>query len=446
MRGDDPANTGRTAALGPAVQTEPRWTFRPDANTFVWRPAIAPDGTIYVTTVAFTSDGVDGRLYALYPDGSVKWQTELTDSSGVKVWASSTPVLDGDGNVYIAWAHDVAFHNLTAISLDSAGRVRWRFEPKIELESASHQQPVLGHGVLYAALDTDFGLGDPTQRGSIFALDLATGIPAWHWNSPNLDTFVDGPAVGHDGYLYHGSSSNSLRGASGYLYRIRPDGVLDWSVEIGPGVNAPPAVDVENNVYFGDLAGVAFKYSSAGVRLWTYDTVSGQILTSPALSGARVTVGGTDGLHVLDVATGERKALFAPGTFPMSQAADRAGNVFFYSLAGAGTVFAFGRGGRQWWTFNTGVGASVNAVTIATDGKVLVGNSQTLQAYVAPVVGDLNCDGEVNALDIAPYTLALVAPTQYAQRFPRCYRFLADVNGDGAVNALDTRPFLRLLY
>src|SRR5262249_30471482 len=81
MRGNVPANTGHSDALGPAVQTDPAWTFRPDASTFVWRPAVAPDGTIYVTTVFFPPDGVDGRLYALQPDGSIKWQTVLTNSN-----------------------------------------------------------------------------------------------------------------------------------------------------------------------------------------------------------------------------------------------------------------------------------------------------------------------------------------------------------------------------
>ncbi|HMH18390.1 MAG TPA: PQQ-binding-like beta-propeller repeat protein [Burkholderiales bacterium] len=446
MRGNDPANTGHTAALGPAVQTQPVWIFQPDASTFVWRPASGPDGTIYVATASFPPDGVDGRLYALRPDGSVKWQTELTGSSGVKLWTSATPVLDGDGNIYIAWAHDQDFGSLAAISLDSNGKIRWRFEPKIELEVASHEQPVLGDGVLYAAVDTSFFFGDLTHRASIFALDLATGNPAWHWNSPNLDTFFGGPVVGRDGYLYHASAANPLRNAPGFLYRIAPDGVLDWSVNIGPGVNEPPAIDVANNLYLGDLAGIVFKYDSAGILLWTYDTLSGQIFMSPVLNGARVMVGGANaGLHVLDAGTGELEAVFAPGKFPMSQASDRAGNVFFYSMDATGTVSGFGRGGRQWWTFNTGAGVSVNAVAIATDGKLLVGNSQTLQAYIAPVLGDLNCDGAVNVLDIEPYTFALTDPAVYARRFPRCYRSLADINGDGAVNALDIEPFVGLL-
>jgi hypothetical protein len=230
------------------------------------------------------------------------------------------------------------------------------------------------------------------------------------------------------------------------LYRIRPNGELDWSVDIGVGVNqAPPVVDAQNNVYVGDGAGVAFKYSSAGVRMWTYDTTSGQIYYSPVLNGARVTVGAAFGLHVLDADTGKREALLAPDSYPFSQISDRAGNAFFYCFDTPGTVFGFGRGGRQWWTFETGANSTVNAVAIAGDGKLLVSNSETLQAYVAPVLGDLNCDGDVDELDIGPYFLALADPVKYARRYPQCHRSLADVNGDGAIDAFDIVPFLRLL-
>ncbi len=445
-RGFDQANTGHTTVLGPVGQAQTAWTFAPGASAFVWRPAVAPDGTIYVTTVSFSVDGVDGRLVALNQDGSVKWQTELRSSTGLPLWASATPALDGAGNIYIAWAHDRSFGSLTAISLDPSGAVRWRFEPALELEVTSHQEPVLVNGVLYAAVDTGFQSDDSTHRASIFALDLATGAPLWRWESPNLDSFLAGPAVGRDGHVYHASVSNPLRAASGFLYRIRPDGVLDWSVDIGAGTNAPPALDAQNNVYVGDLNGVASKHSSAGVRLWASDTRSGQIYASPVLSNGRVAVGGANtGLHVLDAATGEPRALFAPGTFPMSQASDRAGNTFFYSFDETGRVFGYGRGGRQWWTFDTGAGVSVSAVAIAADGKVLVSNSETLTAYVGAMSGDLNCDGAVNAADVDPFVLALANPGLYARRYPRCDRALADVNGDGSVNAGDVAAFLKLV-
>ncbi len=60
-------------------------------------------------------------------------------------------------------------------------------------------------------------------------------------------------------------------------------------------------------------------------------------------------------------------------------------------------------------------------------------------------LGDLNCDGLVNAFDIDPFVLALTAPDAYALAYPDCDYMLADINGDGAVNAFDIDPFVLLL-
>jgi hypothetical protein len=60
-------------------------------------------------------------------------------------------------------------------------------------------------------------------------------------------------------------------------------------------------------------------------------------------------------------------------------------------------------------------------------------------------VGDLNCDGLLNAFDIDPFVLALTDPVGYAAAHSDCDFMLADVNGDGAVNAFDIDPFVGLL-
>jgi hypothetical protein len=446
MRGNVPPNTYETEALGP-VWAQPTWTYAPPGGVYVWRPAVAPDGTIYVTTVRFPAVGVEGKLVALKPDGSVKWATALTNSTGLGVWASATPVLDEAGNIYVAWAHDKDFHHMTCLSLDPGGQVRWRFEPNVELEYASHQEPVLANGMLYAALDTSFYIGNPTHRASIFAINPADGQSPWRWVSPNLDTFFDGPAVGSDGAIYHSSAANPLREAHGWLYRILPSGVLDWSRDLGlAGVNCPPALDADNSSYLGDLAGIAFKYSAAGDLSWTYDTQSGRIYTTPALSAGHVLIGAADaGLHLLDAASGQFLQVLGPSYYPMGKSADRAGNVFFYCYDYQGTVLAFGRGGHPWWQFTTGAGVSVNACIVGRDGLVLVGNSQSLKAFTGFVPGDLNCDGNLDAFDIDPFVLALTDPVGYANAYPSCNRMLADADGDGDVDAFDIDPFVTML-
>ncbi|MCH7871969.1 MAG: hypothetical protein IID33_09750 [Planctomycetes bacterium] len=61
-------------------------------------------------------------------------------------------------------------------------------------------------------------------------------------------------------------------------------------------------------------------------------------------------------------------------------------------------------------------------------------------------LGDLNCDGQINAFDIEPFLVALFDPKEYAVRYPECDINLADINGDGSIDAFDIEPFLDLLF
>lgn len=61
------------------------------------------------------------------------------------------------------------------------------------------------------------------------------------------------------------------------------------------------------------------------------------------------------------------------------------------------------------------------------------------------LLGDLNCDGQVNFGDINPFVLALTNPEGYAEAYPDCDRMLADCNGDGVVGFGDINPFVVLL-
>ena len=63
-------------------------------------------------------------------------------------------------------------------------------------------------------------------------------------------------------------------------------------------------------------------------------------------------------------------------------------------------------------------------------------------------LGDLNCDGSVNSLDIDPFVLATTSAPgfgAYYAAYPSCNAMLADCNSDGSVNSLDVDPFVGLL-
>jgi hypothetical protein len=77
-------------------------------------------------------------------------------------------------------------------------------------------------------------------------------------------------------------------------------------------------------------------------------------------------------------------------------------------------------------------------------GYAVTNDLSQIDVYTA-VVGDLNCDGQIDAFDIDPFVLALTDPAGYAAAHPACDPGLADVNGDGAVDAFDIDPFVKLL-
>lgn len=57
--------------------------------------------------------------------------------------------------------------------------------------------------------------------------------------------------------------------------------------------------------------------------------------------------------------------------------------------------------------------------------------------------GDMNCDGEVNALDIQPFMTALISPEVFEEVYPGCNTLNGDMNGDGVLDHLDVDPFVQ---
>ena len=80
-------------------------------------PAIAPDGTIYVGSF-------DNYLYALNPDGSLKWRYR-TDG-----WVWSSPAVASDGTIYVG-SGDSYLH-----ALNPDGSLRWKYETGDYIESS----------------------------------------------------------------------------------------------------------------------------------------------------------------------------------------------------------------------------------------------------------------------------------------------------------------------
>lgn len=132
------------------------------------------------------------------------------------------------------------------------------------------------------------------------------------------------------------------------------------------------------------------------------------------------------------------------------------------SFVGPGRAYAYAREGNQWfgpWELSPQPiperEASYGAAVTVVGDEALVGaraaGDGAGSVYVFNLtgdcrrLGDLNCDGVLDAFDVEPFILALLNPAGYAVAYPDCNRDLADVNGDGSVDAFDIEPFVMLL-
>ncbi|MHC5109615.1 MAG: outer membrane protein assembly factor BamB family protein [Planctomycetota bacterium] len=126
-----------------------RWNFEVDNDDQWWRPALAPDGTIYI----HANNETDGLVYALSPDGGLKWVRHIN-------WYPYAPPYAGpDGAVY---AGSVS----TMYRISPEGNIDWTYSG-LDVQGS----PVVGpDGLVYGAMEVSPGA---------FALDPSNGQEEW---------------------------------------------------------------------------------------------------------------------------------------------------------------------------------------------------------------------------------------------------------------------------
>jgi peptide/nickel transport system permease protein len=137
---------------------ETSWKFE-DRDGFTGGPAIAADGTIYLSTAS-------GKVYALDISGTERWQIALPHP------AVGTPAIGVNGDIYVS--DDKG--GLNAIAPDST--IRWRFQSESGRQATSG--PLVGpDGVIYYTL--------------IDRVQAVTPAGASRWLSPEIEGYYEVP-------------------------------------------------------------------------------------------------------------------------------------------------------------------------------------------------------------------------------------------------------------
>ena len=259
-----------------------KWRFQHSGMYTVVRPAVGPDGTVYAVDV-------DNHLYALSPDGALKWIVRGAGYKGLSVGADGTvytgsessikafnpngtlkwtfvqdpmafillgPNVGPDGNIYA-----VATEGIGIFSLTPAGVLRWTQPEAYDRRIVDYQEVVFGPN---GANQQMYFLANNHLKGLRLDGSLVFTLPATGNQT----------ATGPDGTVY---STYTALGA------YTPAGSVKWSFT-GVINNAATAPDVgpDGVVYFVHNLGTLYAVNPNGSERWR--VVTSEIMEDPIVS------------------------------------------------------------------------------------------------------------------------------------------------------------------
>ncbi|MDP2898232.1 MAG: FG-GAP-like repeat-containing protein [bacterium] len=189
-----------------------KWTAGFGAGSMMSSPAIAPDGTIYLTTFS-------REMRAFSSDGRLKWSFAYDD------WADGELTIGSDATIYFG-TRDGFFY---AVNPD--GSQKWRFPANGEIRHS-------------AAIGLDDTIYFGTENGWFYALS-PLGSPVWTVEHGLAVT--TSPAIRADGTIFYVSG--------GDLFARRNDGYLKWNIECSP-CDSDPTVDATGRIYLASSGNV----------------------------------------------------------------------------------------------------------------------------------------------------------------------------------------------
>ena len=267
------------------------WKYTAPCKFGISSPVISSDGTIYVGSGSRFSN--DSLLYAINPDGSLKWTFEVGTSM------RSSPAIGSDGTIYIG-SDDKKLYAIE--DLGTFGNCKWSYLTGGQVRSS----PAIGSdGTIYfSTLDNEM----------LYALN-SNGTLKWTYPLPGDKGQVDGtgidlissPAIASDGTIYIGAVCTDT------VHAVNPDGTRKWATCIPSfdgvpqwNITSSPALSSNNTLYIGvgDIAmlpgtgGLVVMNQLHGNILCTYSTEN-EVWDSPAIGPNNTVYFGDCSGHIL---------------------------------------------------------------------------------------------------------------------------------------------------
>ena len=348
--GNDITNTGQSTHNGPQTNNV-RWIYT--AGGALNSAIIGTDGTIYIG-----SD--DTKLYAINPDGTLKWIYATGNA------ISGSAAIGADGTIYIGSSD----YKLYAINPN--GTLKWSYKTGDQIWGS----PAIGaDGTIYISCIYD----------KIYALN-PDGTLKWSYSTGDLIYSFGGPAIGYDGTIYVGSTY-------GNLYAINPDGTLSWSyAAAGEYEFGSPTIGADGTIYVAgnaqdNITGRFYALNPDGTLKWSYDTDEWINGCSPVIGAdGTIYIGSQDGkLYALNP-DGTLKWAYTTGYYIVGSPVIGSDGIIYFGCSDK-KIYAVNPDGTLKWSYATGNQVQFSPA-IGADGTLYIGSGNKLYAFRDPSTDD----------------------------------------------------------
>jgi outer membrane protein assembly factor BamB len=308
-------------------------------------PVIAKDGTIY-----FGEKGYPDFLYALFPNGTLKWKYMLGD------WIWSTPALSDDGTIYVG-TMGTGFY-----ALNPDGSLKWHY---IIASSAIASSPAIASdGTIY------FGTLTGSYDGYLYALN-SNGTLRWRYPTGNFIT--SDPAIGPDGTIYIGSFDT-------YLYAMNPNGTLKWRFKTGDIIKGQASIAADGTVYISSFDQHLYAlYPNNGTLKWQMYLWGTE--STPAIAADGTIYVGSDKLYAVNPNGTLRWGFYLGSKAFIAQSAPAVsadGTIYVGTNIGevqGGDIIAVNPNGTERWRKRIANDWVDSSPAIGSDGTVYIGSA-----------------------------------------------------------------------
>jgi outer membrane protein assembly factor BamB len=303
-----------------------KWEFATNDQIVYSSPAIGVDGTIYVGSL-------DNKLYAIYPNGTKKWEFATGGFVG------SSPTLGADGIIYVG-SYDARLY-----AIYPNGTKKWEFVTGDLIISS----PAIGaDGTIYVG----------SRDNKLYAV-YPNGTKKWNFVTVNL---VDSSAaIGADGTIYVGSYDNKL-------YAIYPNGTMKWGFITGNYVYSSPAIGADGTIYVGSYDNKLYAIYPNGTKKWDF-TAGNVVGSSPTIGGdGTIYVGSRDNKLYAINSNGTKKWEFGSGKEILSSPA----------IGADGTIYVGSRDSKLYAIESMAPPSAPQII------QTIIGDAQITLTWIAP--------------------------------------------------------------